>query len=126
MSKIKSKEIFRFCIGGGTAVLVDYVVYNLLLLMNMDREISKIISFICGAGVGFIINKIWTFEKKKFSSKEIWKYIILYTITALVNMIVNQFVIETFHINLLGFFCATGLSTILNFIGQKFFVFTEL
>ena len=123
IKQIKIKELMRFCVGGGSAVLTDFLVYRLLLHWGMFLDIAKAISFILGAIVGFIINKLWTFESKKFSKVEIIKYILLYACTATINTFVNRGVLLIFEIELLAFLCATGISTILNFIGQKFFVF---
>lgn len=122
---IKIKELLKFLVGGGSAVVVDYLVYQLLLHLSMDISIAKITSFICGSIVGFVINKLWTFESKEFSKSEIARYIILYTITAIINSYINKIILMIFNIEMIAFLCATGVSTILNFIGQKFFVFSK-
>ena len=123
MSKIKVKEVLRFLVGGGTAVIVDFCIYRLLLFLSWNMDVAKMISFICGAGVGFIINKFWTFERKQFAIKEILKYVALYICTGVINAIVNRSVLSIVNIQILGFLVATGVSTILNFFGQKYIVF---
>ena len=120
---IKKREIFRFLIGGGSAVLVDYILYNILLTRGVFLSESKGLSFICGATVGFIINKFWTFESLSFSKREIGRYVILYSLSAFVNTIANKIVLFATDIGILAFLCATAVSTIMNFLGQKFFVF---
>lgn len=124
-NKIQKKEIFKFLIGGGSAVITDYTVYNILLHVGIEISIAKTISFISGSFVGFIINKLWTFESKYFSKSEIVRYIILYTITAFVNISVNKGVLFIINMKIIGFLCATGVSTIMNFFGQKYFVFNK-
>jgi len=124
-SKIKKKELVRFLFGGGSAVAVDYVIYKLLMTAGIDRSISKACSFICGSIVGFVINKLWTFESAGFSKGEIARYVILYTCTAMINTGVNKIVMLVAAVESLGFLCATGVSTVLNFLGQKFFVFKK-
>lgn len=116
------KEILKFCVGGGSAVLVDFLLY-LFLKNNTTVLISKCISYIAGAIVGFIINKLWTFESKKFKIEEIIKYIVLYLCSALINTLVNKGVILLFGSVVVAFFVATGISTVINFLGQKFIVF---
>jgi gtrA family protein len=123
MSRIKIKEVLRFLVGGGTAVVVDFCIYRLLLLFSWNMDIAKMISFICGAGVGFIINKFWTFERKQFVIKEVLKYVALYTCTGVINAIVNRCTLSIINIQLIGFLVATGVSTVLNFLGQKYVVF---
>ena len=124
-NKIKLKEILKFLVGGGSAVIVDYIIYKLLMYLGASVSFSKATSYITGAIVGFLINKLWTFESKHFSSIEIIKYIFLYTCSACANTVVNKFVLWLFYWELLAFLCATGTSTIINFIGQKFFVFKK-
>ena len=123
MSRIKIKEVLRFLVGGGTAVVVDFCIYRLLLLFSWNMDIAKMISFICGAGVGFIINKFWTFERKQFVIKEVLKYVALYTCTGVINAIVNRCTLNIINIQIIGFLVATGVSTVLNFLGQKYVVF---
>ncbi len=122
---IKRKELLRFLVGGGSAVCVDYLSYKMLMLAGLGRSMSKGSSFILGSIVGFIINKYWTFESKSFSKGEIFRYIILYSCTAVINTAVNKTVLIIAPMELLGFLCATGISTILNFLGQKYFVFRK-
>lgn len=119
------KELLRFLLGGATAVVVDYFVYTFLLYLHFNTELAKGISYICGAVVGFVINKFWTFESKEFHKEEIIKYILLYTCSALANAGTNKVVLLIFPIKVLAFLGATGVSTVMNFLGQKFFVFKK-
>lgn len=125
ISRIKKKELLRFLVGGGSAVTTDYIIYKLLLFCGMNMSASKSISYVSGAIIGFVINKLWTFESKRFSKVEIVKYIILYAISASANAGINKIVMILFSIQLLAFLCATAVSTVLNFLGQKFFVFVN-
>lgn len=88
-------------------------------------SVSKWISFFCGAVFGFIANKLWTFESKQVPTKEIPKYIVLYTLTAFINTWVNSIVLALTSLSFFAFLCATGISTVLNFLGLKFFVFIQ-
>lgn len=118
------KEIFKFCVGGGSAVISDFLVY--LLLKNViGMEAAKTISFVAGAIVGFIINKLWTFESKTFKPTEIIKYILLYACSAGANTVVNTNIFQWLGSTIIAFLCATAVSTVMNFLGQKFFVFRK-
>lgn len=125
LNKFDKKEILKFLVGGGTAVIIDFLVYKILMIMGIERTSAKTISFICGSIVGFIINKYWTFKSPKFQIKEILKYTILYIITAFINSQVNKYTLLLFGSEFFAFLCATGVSTILNFLGQKFLIFTR-
>lgn len=117
-------ELLKFCIGGGSAVLVDFISY-LMLKSILNLSVAKAFSYILGAMIGFIINKFWTFQCKEFKLIEVLKYIVLYICSAAANTLVNKIVIIAFSNIVFAFLCATGTSTIINFMGQKFFVFKK-
>ena len=124
IQQLNMMELLKFCVGGGSAVVVDFVVY--LLLKNIVQvSTAKAISYVTGAAAGFVINKLWTFQCKKFKVSEIIKYIALYICSAFANTLVNKFVLMLLPSVTFAFLCATGTSTIINFIGQKFFVFRK-
>lgn len=117
-------EMLKFGVGGGSAVLTDLAGY--LVLKNMTHvSLAKGISFVMGSAVGFVINKLWTFESRQFSWGEIIKYILLYAFSATINAIVNKEILDVSGSVMFGFLMATGVSTIINFLGQKFFVFKK-
>jgi putative flippase GtrA len=121
MSKVK-KELKRFLLAGLSAVGTDSVAYYVLLNF-LSLDIAKAISFLCGTIVAFIINKFWTFEKHEKSYKEVITFILLYSATLGANVLTNMFVLEKTNLVFLAFLVATGVSTVLNFIGQKWWVF---
>ena len=123
LNSINKQEILKFLVGGGTAVIVDFFTYKIFMILGLERTIAKTLSFICGSIVGFIINKYWTFKSPKFQIKEILKYTVLYILTAFINSQVNKYILLLFGNEMFAFLCATGVSTILNFLGQKFLIF---
>ena len=123
LNSINKQEILKFLVGGGTAVIVDFFTYKIFMMLALERTIAKRLSFICGSIVGFIINKYWTFKSPKFQIKEILKYTVLYILTAFINSQVNKYTLLLFGNEMFAFLCATGVSTILNFLGQKFLIF---
>jgi len=121
MNKIK-KELKRFLVAGISAVSTDLATYYLLLNF-LDTNTAKAISFLLGTIVAFVINKYWTFEKHEKSYKEIIKFGVLYSATLGVNVMINKIVLDMFDITIVAFLIATGISTVLNFISQKWWVF---
>jgi putative flippase GtrA len=121
MSQVK-KELKRFLVAGISAVGTDLVTYYILLNF-LSNDVAKTISFLLGTVVAFVINKYWTFEKHEKSYKEIIQFGILYSATLGVNVMTNNVVLEYSSLVFLAFLVATGVSTVLNFIGQKWWVF---
>lgn len=122
--RFEIREILKFLIGGGSAVLIDAVIYA-VLKQKINLSIAKAISYVSGAIVGFTINKLWTFESKRFLLSEVIKYIFLYAFSAGVNTLVNRAGLYLTDNAVFAFLCATGMSTVINFLGQKFIVFRK-
>jgi len=121
MSKAK-KEIKRFFVAGISATTIDLIAYYFLLsFVSYDK--AKAVSFFLGTIVAFVINKYWTFEKHDKSYKELIMFGVLYATTLGANVITNKIILENTKIVFLSFLIATGISTVLNFIGQKWWVF---
>jgi putative flippase GtrA len=121
MSKIK-KELKRFLVAGLSAVGTDLGTYYLFLNV-LPNDVAKAVSFFLGTIVAFAINKYWTFEKKEKSYSEIIRFSILYSVTLGANVLANKLVLDNTRIVFFSLIMATGVSTLLNFIGQKFWVF---
>jgi len=121
VNKLK-KELKRFLIAGSSAVGTDFVTY-FAMLNFLYHDIAKILSFIMGTIVAFVVNKYWTFERYEKNYKQIFQFTILYSITLFVNVMVNRLILDFAEFTFLAFLIATGASTILNFVGQKWWVF---
>lgn len=135
------KQIIKFGLIGFLAVFVDMGVYYVLLNIFPDslREIlypeavSKSISFLCGTFVTYNLNKFWTWRKRDRSNKRFAKFMLLYGTSMLVNVSVNTFLLFLLHeyknfVDLpnkyfIAFMGATGASALMNFTGQKIWVF---
>ena len=121
MSKIK-KEFYRFLLVGFSAVGTDFVTYYLLLNF-LSIDLAKVFSFIFGTILSFLMNKYWTFEKFEKSYNQIWQFVLLYTTSLLINVMINRLVIDSTQMIFFAFLVATGISASINFVGQKFWVF---
>jgi putative flippase GtrA len=125
-----AKQIRRFIVIGVLSVLIDLTVYTLLTRRGLMWDVSKGISYVSGMVFGFIFNKLWTFQSARRSPAEPIVYVVLYTATLGVNVLVNRLVIVVASAWLplgavkgLAFLVATGLCTVLNFVGLKWITF---
>lgn len=124
------KQIRRFLVIGVSSVLVDLAVYLLLTRLGLGTHMSKGISYVSGMVVGFIGNKFWTFESARRSMAEPITYVLLYATTLGINVAVNAATLALFA-GLLpprwnkgwAFLVATGVTTVLNFLGMRFITF---
>lgn len=136
-----NKQIIKFTIIGVIAVLVDLASYFTFLnifpekmfLLLSNEAASKTLSFLCGLTVTYTMNKYWTWKEKGRSGKRFAKFIALYGCSMVINVSVNSFLLYILHRfsvlqvlpnkYLIAFAGATGLSAVMNFVGQKFWVF---
>lgn len=115
--------MLRFLVCGGSAALTDFVTYYLFLLF-ISYSPAKALSFICGAIVAYFANKYFTFEQVGRSYSEAGRFAMLYITTFAINVGTNKAALMVLgNYTLVCFLIATGITTVCNFIGQKFFVF---
>lgn len=124
------KQIARFLVIGGLSVLTDLIVYLLFVRIGTGPHLAKAVSYVSGMVIGFVGNKLWTFESSRRSVAEPITYALLYVGTLVVNVLVNGACLEALNGRLshpidqgLAFLVATGLTTVLNFLGMKFVTF---
>ncbi len=124
-------ELVRYLIAGASAVSADLITYW-LLLPAINPSPAKAFSFVAGTIVAYTLQKFWTFKQKEHSWPEVTKFISLYSSSLLINVAVNRvsiYLIETYIPQLqpmrfqLSWLMATGTSTVMNYVGQKFWVF---
>lgn len=135
------KQVIKFTLIGILAVLVDMAFYYLFLQLFPEKMVqtitnealAKSLSFLCGMTVTYTLNKLWTWKKKDRSKKRLVKFAILYGTSLLVNVATNSFllfilfeyqsILDLPHKYMIAFIGATGASAVMNFTGQKFWVF---
>ena len=129
MQKYRNKnflESYRFLIVGICSVIIDFLFYYLFIFFEiLDPNNSKRISFIIGAIFAFYANRNYVFRvnDKKFSQYILFS--ILYFISFILNSLVHDYIFLITSLTLVAFLFATFVSTIINFVGQKFIIFKE-
>jgi polyisoprenyl-phosphate glycosyltransferase len=127
-TKLLKSEISRFLLVGSTSVLIDFIIYLfLLIILELETEISKGIGFSGGALFAYFANKNYTFNSSKKGFFAFLLFFSLYITTLFVNIVTNELGLLFLGEGGLGIglslFIATGLSALLNFIGMKYLVF---
>lgn len=119
-----NQQLPRFIVTGVLAVLTDLCVYTVLVQLLFPIAVAKGTSFLSGTVLAFFLNKYWTFDKPDKSVKEAGQFLGLYMVSLGLNVLVNQGVLSVFPGAMaVAFLVATGTSTVVNFLGQKFWVF---
>lgn len=147
MSEQKGKEsvvqFLKFGLVGISNTLVDLIVTIALNAMFGIFYLAKIIGYSCGIMNSYAWNSKWTFKKEhKRDTREIVTFIIVNTVTLGISLLLQwafrdkfnigvhwmNFIGENWFSNLINGerFClilASGIALIINFIGNKLFVF---
>lgn len=136
------KQLIKFSLIGGLAVLADLSVYYLLLNLIPDgvngiitvEVMAKTASFLTGTLVTYNLNKFWTWKQRNRSSSRLLKFFLLYGFSMLLNVGTNSLLLMLLHKMAafeaipfkyaVAFGGATAASAVFNFTGQKFWVFT--
>jgi len=126
-----NREIRFFLINGIIAVLIAYLVYRALILIGLDINFSSMISYFAGMFYGYFANKQLTFKNvDNISITNITKYLVLHFCTLVIYVYLNSYLVlllKEYSFNLLIAFSLTiGLTTILNFLGLRFWVFKKV
>jgi putative flippase GtrA len=96
-------------------------------------NLTKGIGFIGGTIFSYFVNCFWTFNQQTTGAGSAGRFILVYLVSLVANIVVNYLSIDWLkasaliseYILLTAFILATGVSAIINFIGMKFFVFTD-
>jgi len=137
MTKPIKRELVIFLAVGLLTVAIDFLLYRGLIYLNLfgldSVNLAKGLSFIGGTIFAYFANRFWTFNQQTTGSGSVVRFSLVYLIGLLANIAINHlsiawlsnFISIPEYTLLLAFLLATGVSATLNFIGMKFFVFTE-
>lgn len=124
-ARAQAAEIGRFLVVGGSAVTTDFLVYFALLHVapGISTSVAKAISFIAGAVLAFVFNRVFVFRAEGAARTQVVPFAVLYLVSLGLNNGVNAALLGWGAAKALAWFFATGTSTVSNFVGMKFIVF---
>jgi putative flippase GtrA len=131
------RELSIFLVVGLLAMAIDFAVYRALIFIRLldlnGVSFPKGVGFIVGTIFAYFANRFWTFNRQTIGAGSVGRFILVYLLGLTANIAVNYLSISWLatlapisgHVLIIGFLLATGVSAVLNFIGMKFFVFTD-
>ena len=127
------RQIKIFIVCGIISTLFDFIIYYILYKSGVNISLAKGISFFVAILLSYYMNKYWTFKKSSKSIIEMLNFYILHIVSLIVNIACNKLFFYVFGLLLVNnarmisaFILATLFSTVINFIGQKFWIFSSL
>lgn len=88
---MRGREFVGFFLAGGAATLVNYAVFLVLLILNVQYLVASAMGFLSGIGVSFTINRLYVFTNRTSSKARFVRYMAAY----LVALTVQLFLLET-------------------------------
>jgi len=147
--KVALKQFGIFFIVGCSAVAIDFLVYNTVLdmicpgcvndasfkkyFLNFNSaDLAKAIGFMCGSFYTYYMNKRFTWKQTNRNNRRLARFFALYSVSFVMNILANKWAL-TWHQDLVpiikvkdaAFLFATGVSVVINFLGQKLWVFNS-
>jgi len=131
------RELGIFLIVGLLTVGIDFVIYRGFIYLQPfglnSINLAKGFSFISGTVFAYFANRFWTFNQQITGAGSVFRFVVVYVLGLIANIAINYLCIEWFssptlaleYTLLIAFILATGVSASFNFIGMKFFVFTD-
>ena len=115
---------------GATTVAIDFVAYQLFLALDVPLDLAKGSSFVVATVCAYLFNRAFTFRVRD-GSHAVSRFVALYTVTLLVNVGVNTVVVWLASDGgspsrtdiVAGFLVAQVVSSTLNFLGMRSWVF---
>ncbi len=133
MNKTEWIKCLKFGLVGILNTLIDFLVFNLLLLLGGSPVLAKGISYTAGTVNSFFCNKKWTFQstqKKRFVPFLLWNLAVLllsigcmhWISPKITDLLFNQFPLLANNLANLMIVCITMT---VNFVGSRFLIFRD-
>lgn len=123
-------ELKRFLVVGMIAVSLDWGIYLALVnFFGLGAVLSKSLSYIIGTMFAFVANGRLVFQSE-LAPVNFLKHLLLYTFSLLANTLIFGFFKSIFSFDspiilATALLAATFVSTVINFVGMRFWVFNN-
>jgi len=121
-------KFVKFNVVGILNTALDLGVFALLTWAGLGEGLSKTISYSCGVLNSYFWNSRWTFKQEhEKSAREFWLFVLVNLVSYGVARLVLQGSLTWLHIENANIrnLIATPASVIVNFIGNRLFVFKK-
>lgn len=126
------KEVVNYLVFGGLTTIVNFVAYCIFAkLFGIDEVLSSGIAWVCGVIFAYVTNKIFVFDSKTETKKELLKECASFFLARVVSGItcdVGTFalMVKVFNINdIVSKIVTQVMVVIVNYLFSKFVVFRK-
>lgn len=129
---IKYKEVINYLIFGVLSTVVNFVTYYIVAkLIGIDEVISSGISWFCSVTFAYITNKIFVFESKTNTARELIKEVVSFFLArvlsgALCDVGTFALMVKVLHINdIISKLVTQVMVVIVNYVLSKLIIFRK-
>ena len=126
MSRI-STHFLRFSVVGLFAVALAYVLYRLLISLDLESGMAYAIAYGCALTLSFFLNRNWSFRHTGKYLSTTFRFLVIHIASYLCSILVQQLTVDIIpsqnHRFEIAFLSAIAISTTINFVGSKFFIY---
>lgn len=121
-------QFIKFNCVGVLNTIVDFVVYSMMCMLGLHYLLAQVIGYAFGVGNSYMLNSLWTFAReRRHTADEFGRFLLVNLVSLSVSLGVlwvcrNPLGIES------DLWCkavATPVALIVNFTGNKLFVFKK-
>jgi len=120
-------QIARYLVAGGSAVVVDFILYRLIMWVFDVKLLAKAVGYVGGTVYSFFVNRSFTFKRDSSNRQQVIAYLAIYVLSMFLNTGLNQLGLKTLGTGEIGinvsFAIAAVASAAFNFVCMKRFVF---
>ncbi|GEM_PF-155697 len=125
--KSETNRIIEYMITGGAFFWSGYIVFAVLYsVFHVDLVVAKIVSFLVGLSVNFVLERFWVFGGRQ-ARKELDTVSARYIILSVVNLGIDTVIVWSLNqvgiSPYIGQFISAGFFTVWNYLWYKLWVF---
>lgn len=113
-------RLIKFAVTGIAGSILDFLAFNLVLLLSGNPVISRGVGYVFGTLWAFFVNRSWVFNSKNGISSLV-PFLLLYGSSGLVAVAI-QSLLATSGI-FLAYLISLLVASVMNFLGMRFLVF---
>lgn len=121
--RLKLDGVFRFGLAGACSTGIDFVIY-MFLSLKIPLTISKGIAMTISSIFSYIVNKRFTFENnEQTNTGYLMRFYLVFFANMGINLSVTYLSYKATGNKLMAYAMATACGMIVNYLGQRFYVF---
>ena len=119
------KSLFRFALVGGGVTLAVYLLFAALIDAGVDTRVAGTAGWALGLGIGYVLNKRFTFELKDGATlREVGTFIGGYGLQLGLGLAGYTVLMDGLHLSKeIAFVLVTGSTAVFSFLFMRFAVF---